>query len=316
MSLKLCIGPMSKLVVDAVLELDEKERNTIAFIPSRRQVEFSGGYVSNWTTKQFSDYVDKKVKIQRDHGGPGQGNNDDDGYESFEEDARCLDLIHVDPWKKYQNYDDGLDQTIESINHIYNLNPDIQFEVGTEESIRRFETEEFGKLLQDLKGNLDVEVFKAIKYGVVQSGVGLDLLNMKNTGEFSAKRLEEMNKICHNFGLLSKEHNGDYLTKQEIQQRFDLGLDTINIAPEFGQIETLCYIEALSDSDLKKFYDICYNSKRWEKWISTGETKDIKKLIQVCGHYVFANKDFISFKPNLDELVKEKIKSRVLSIIS
>ena len=139
---------------------------------------------------------------------------------------------------------------------------------------------------------------------------------MKNTGEFSAKRLEEMNRVCHNFGLLSKEHNGDYLTKQEIQQRFDLGLDTINIAPEFGQIETLCYIEALSNSDLKKFYDICYNSKRWEKWISTGETKDIKKLIQVCGHYVFANKDFISFKPNLDELVKEKIKSRVLSIIS
>ena len=29
--------------------------------------------------------------------------------------------------------------------------------------------------------------------------------------------------------------------------RFDLGLDSINIAPEFGQIETLCYLEAISD---------------------------------------------------------------------
>jgi hypothetical protein len=139
---------------------------------------------------------------------------------------------------------------------------------------------------------------------------------MRNTGKFSAGRLREMNKVCHDFDVLSKEHNADYLAKPEIEERSELGLDTINIAPEFGQIETLCYIEALSDSDLEKFYDICYNSKRWEKWISASDTKDIKKLIQVCGHYVFTNEEFISFKPNLDNLVKEKIKNRINLIIN
>ena len=39
---KFFIGPMSKEVVDVILEHDE---NIFAFIPSRRQVEFCGGYV-------------------------------------------------------------------------------------------------------------------------------------------------------------------------------------------------------------------------------------------------------------------------------
>ena len=56
---------MSKNVVDTILEL---ESNQIGFIPSRRQVDYSGGYVNNWTTKQFSEYVNGRVVIERDHG--------------------------------------------------------------------------------------------------------------------------------------------------------------------------------------------------------------------------------------------------------
>ena len=306
---------MSKCVVDAVLELDEERRQLVSFIPSRRQIEYSGGYVCNWTTNEFSSYVNNKVQIHRDHGGPGQGSNDDDGYKSFEEDTKYFDLIHVDPWAKYQDYDTGLKHTIESIHYIHHLNPNIKFEVGTEESIKRFEPDELRKLMEDLEKNLSADAYKNIKYCVVQSGVGLDLLNMKNTGKFSVDRLVEMNKICHDFNVLSKEHNADYLTKTQVKERSELGLDAINIAPEFGQIETLCYIQALSDSYLEKLYKICYNSKRWQKWICPEDAKNTKKLIQVCGHYVFTDNSFISFKPNLDDLVKEKIKDKINLIL-
>ena len=31
-------------------------------IPSRRQIEYNGGYVNNWSTKEFSDYIKKRSK--------------------------------------------------------------------------------------------------------------------------------------------------------------------------------------------------------------------------------------------------------------
>jgi hypothetical protein len=43
--------------------------------------------------------------------------------------------------------------------------------------------------------------------------------------------------------LISKEHNGDYISVSVIKEKFNLGLDSINIAPEFGLIETLTYLK-------------------------------------------------------------------------
>ena len=55
--IKFYIGPMSKNVVDAILEFTEETNNKIGFIPSRRQVDYNSGYVNNWTTKEFSKYI-------------------------------------------------------------------------------------------------------------------------------------------------------------------------------------------------------------------------------------------------------------------
>ena len=75
-----------------------------------------------------------------------------------------------------------------------------------------------------------------------------------------------MIKICQDFGVKSKEHNGDYLSLDEYKERFDLGLDSINIRPEFGQIETKCYLDEMGD-DIEDYFQICFDSKRWEKWV-------------------------------------------------
>ena len=306
---------MSKNVVDAVLELDKNQRNKIGFIPSRRQVERDGGYVNKWTTNEFANYVAGQVLIQRDHGGPGQGTNDDDGFESFAVDAVNLDIIHVDPWKKYQDYEAGLSKTIEYIEFINQINPEMLFEVGTEEAIRRFEEDEFEKLLFDLQDSLRPELYDKIEYAVVQSGVWIDLLYRENTGKFSIERLKNMSLAAHKYGLKSKEHNGDYLTPEEIQKRFDNGLDAINIAPEFGQIETECYLDHMESEQIEEFYKLCYDSDRWKKWVSIEELSGATQLISVCGHYVFAEEKFKEIRPQIDEAVKDKIKQRIAEIL-
>ena len=57
MNVKYFLGPMSKNVVDSVIDYNNTNGSTFGFIPSRRQVEYNGGYVNNWTNETFSKYV-------------------------------------------------------------------------------------------------------------------------------------------------------------------------------------------------------------------------------------------------------------------
>ena len=74
------VGPMSKNCVDASIELADQYSAPLLLIASRRQIDseqFGGGYVENWTSKQFSEYVinkdiNKNILLARDHGGPWQ----------------------------------------------------------------------------------------------------------------------------------------------------------------------------------------------------------------------------------------------------
>ena len=309
---------MSKNVVDSVKDFTNETGINIGFIPSRRQISYNGGYVNNWTTQKFREYS-KDSFIVRDHGGPGQGSVDDDGYESLIHDCRYFDVIHIDPWKKYASYDDGLSWTIDMINFCYERNENVLFEVATEQSIRNFTPGELKRLLGDLQNSLHSDKFENIKYCVIQSGTSLK--ENCNTGEYDKDRLVSMVSVVKDFGLLTKEHNGDYLPVDLIREKFDLGLDCINIAPEFGQIETKTYLRHIIDNQradlLYLYWDICYNSRKWEKWVDDSFDPVSKKidLINICGHYVLSNKDFI-YKikgqiPDIDKKIKENIVNKL-----
>jgi hypothetical protein len=320
---KYFIGPMSKNVVDTIIEFCNETGNKIGLIPSRRQVEWNGGYVNNWTTGNLTEYIKlrtDKITLQRDHSGPNQGQIDDFGYRSLLDDSGFLDLIHIDPWKKYSVFNEGLEWTIDMINYCYNINPNIQFEVGTEEAIRRFEPYELADLMHQLQSRLKPEVYNQIKYLVIQSGTSLKGTNQ--TGHYDSNRLKEMIDVCKQFNILSKEHNGDYIPVSIIKEKFDLGLDAINIAPEFGLIETQTYLDVIQRKDnwnenLNIFWKICFNSKKWEKWVDKefnpyGNQIDI---IKICGHYVLSYPEFLSkIKsqfPGIDEEIKNNIKNKL-----
>lgn len=312
---KYFIGPMSKNIVDAIVEFCNKTNNNIALIPSRRQVEWDGGYVNNWTTKEFSSYI-TTLPLQRDHAGPGQGISEDDGFKSITEDCKYMNLIHIDPWKVYPEYKDGLAWTILLLEHCYRQNPKIQFEVGTEEAIRRFTPDELDTLMKDLYAYVSPEIYRQIKYLVIQSGTSLKGNNQ--TGNYDSDRLKQMITVCKKHNILSKEHNGDYIPVSVIKEKFDLGLDAINIAPEFGLIETLTYLSEIKDDRLfERFWQICYDSKKWVKWVSPGFDPyyNREQLVKICGHYVLSYPKFISdIKsqfPGIDEKVKANVTKKL-----
>lgn len=309
---KYFVGPMTKNVVDSILEFSEETDNVIGFIPSRRQVEWDGGYVNNWTTKQFAEYVNGRLPIKRDHSGPGQGYTDDDGFESLKEDCKYLDYIHIDPWKKYPKYEDGLEWTVKMIEFCYDLNPNIQYEIGTEQAIREFDVDELDTLVSDINKRLPFQIFKKITHLVIQSGTSLK--GNVNTGEYNSERLEGMVEVSSKWGLISKEHNGDYIPTELIKEKMSAGLDSINIAPEFGLIETISYIE--SNIDIDKFWKICYDSNRWVKWVddSFDPINQKEDLIKICGHYVLSHPDFISIKPDIDDVIKQNVKKKLYEL--
>jgi D-tagatose-1,6-bisphosphate aldolase subunit GatZ/KbaZ len=310
--IKYFIGPMSLNITDAVIDFGE----TFGLIPSRRQVDHNGGYVNNWTTETFVKHVNGRVVIERDHAGASQGYVDDDGYASLKTDCENnIDIIHIDPWIKYSKYQEGLRECINNIEFCYSVNKHIKFEVATEEAIRKFGVASLNSFLSDLESKLLPEIFSAIEYVAIQSGVGLNLGKRFNTGNFNPKNMEQLIAICKQFGKKSKEHNGDYLSDQGYKARFDLGLDSINIAPEFGQLETLCYLDEMG-SEIEDFYQICYRSHRWKKWVSKDFIPEDNKreLIKICGHYVLSDSEFLTIKPDIDDKIAKVIKNKLRSL--
>ena len=156
-----------------------------------------------------------------------------------------------------------------------------------------------------------------IKYAVVQSGTGLDLSTRTNTGNFSSSRLSNFIKVVKHYNLLSKEHNGDYLIDSfDVKIRYAQGLDAINIAPEFGQIESDYYLNVCEGTELlEDLYQICYNSGKWKKWVKDVSKISKKQMIMICCHYVLSSEDFISkIKsnfPNSDKVIKKRITSQL-----
>ena len=154
------VGPMSVNCVDAAIELANEHEVPILLIASRRQIDaenFGGGYVNNWTTKDFARYVtdrDRKNKIllARDHGGPWQSNKEKDAnlnlkcaMESAKDSYRAdleagFQILHIDPSVDIHNRPD-VDEVLDRIFELYEfcwsqaqkMQKEVIFEIGTEE---------------------------------------------------------------------------------------------------------------------------------------------------------------------------------------
>ena len=222
-----------------------------------------------------------------------------------------MDAIHIDPWKKYPKFEEGLKWTIDQLNFCYNENPNLYFEIATEEAIRKFTFEEIDKLLYEVQNNIKKEIFDRILFCVIQSGTSLK--DGVNTGKYSNERLINMINVIKKYNKLSKEHNGDYMDKEIMISRFNTGLDSLNIAPELGVLETKIILNDLIDKNdtdnINLFYKLCYESGKWKKWVSGSFNPETNKhkLIEISGHYVFVEKKIQNLKKEINRLICEKL---------
>lgn len=315
MNCKLYIGCVSKNTIDSAIEYCNENNVNLGLIPSRRQVDFDGGYI-NFTNKGLYNYVKSKtdkIILERDHAGPSQGKILDDGLISLNDDCQYYDIIHIDPWKKYSSFEEGMLCTKFLIEKCLNNNKNIKFEISTEQSIKEFNLKELEKLIEECRDyNLE--------YVVIQSGTSLK--ENINTGIYSKEKLLSFLNLVQKYNFKSKEHNGDYINSSLIKEKFSLGLDAINIAPEFGLIETNCYLTYIQNNKklLDIFYKLCYDSGQWKKWVSKNfDINEKEKLIKICGHYILENNTFkeeISSKININSEIKERIKGKIGEILN
>ena len=333
----LCVGPMSKNCVDATIELADQYKSPLMLIASRRQIDseqFGGGYVENWTTKEFSDYVrsndiNKNIILARDHGGPWQNElektknmNLKDAMQSAKDSYRAdidagFQMLHIDPSIDI-HLKPNADQILERVYELYDFcwsyaqqkNQDIIFEIGTEEqSGSNNSKEELEYTLENMRKFCKNNKLPFPSFVVIQAGTRV--METKNIGSFDSPirvanelppeiQIPQMIDICNKYGILMKEHNTDYLSTDSLRWQPRLGIHAANVAPEFGVAETKAFIDILKEGGhinlVDEFIKISYESMKWKKWmLKDTDTNDTDRAI-IAGHYVFSSNEFIDLK--------------------
>ena len=340
------IGPMSKNCVDVVIDLVNDLNIPIMLIASRRQIEskkLGGGYVNNWSTEEFSKYVHQNDKNQniilcRDHGGPYQNENEnkqnlsyDDilnkAKESFRTDIMSnFKIIHIDPSENLIS-DLTLDEMLIRVFELYdfcysvalenNKQISIEISLGKEDggishlseieyAIKKIEN--FCKIKQ-----LPLPLFIVIKTGnhvLETKNIGIldDIIDGKDSEE--KNEIKKMIDFCNSKKIMIKEHNGDYLTDNSLKQHPKLGIHAINVAPEFGVIETKAILSWLEKNNLielkENFLEISYKSNKWEKWMIPNSTTTKNEKAIISGHYIFSLDEFVNLKNTILTKIEDK----------
>ncbi|TSK04494.1 MAG: tagatose-6-phosphate kinase [Geobacter sp.] len=341
------IGPMSVNCVDATIELANRHDIPLMLIASRRQIdsaEFGGGYVNNWTTSEFAEYVidhDKKGRIilARDHGGPWQSEKETASQMSLRramESAKLsyradidagFQILHIDP-SVDMHAKPGAEEIIERICELYEYcwcyaqktGKEIIFEVGTEEqsgSTNAIEDLEYS--LSHIQRFCHKEKIPPPSFVVIQTGTRVK--EMRNVGSFDSPirvagevaleiHLPKVIEVCKRFDVFIKEHNADYLSDESLQWHPRFGIHSANVAPEFGVAETKALLHLLEENHLHdlaaRFSDTVLASRKWEKWLLPDSTASNRERVEIAGHYLFAHPDVIEVKHAARKHMKEK----------
>ena len=341
------VGPMSKNCVDAAIELSNDFEVPIMLIASRRQIDsdqFGGGYVNNWSTPKYAEYVfskDKKGKIIlcRDHGGPWQSLvevNKNMGLkeamqsakDSYTEDIKSgFEILHIDPSIDIHTKP-SQEEILERVFELYEYcwiesekyKKEITFEVGTEEQSGMTNSqEELDYTLEKIRKFCKSNKLPIPLFVVIQSGT--KVLEMENVGSFDTPirkvneipveiQLPKVIEICHKHEVLMKEHNCDYLSDESLEWHPRLGIHASNVAPEFGVAESKALLKLLTENNLNSIKEeimkISYESKKWEKWLKTNSLKTDQEKSILCMHYVFSNPEV----KRLKEKAKKELESK------
>jgi len=313
---KLGFGPMSKEIIEILARHTKENNYPLMIIASRNQVDYVTGYVCTAAelAEQIKEYRNPNLLLCRDHCGP-YFSDLDRGLTIEDAMDRCMktisadiaagfDLIHIDVSRIKDNQ---LHHAKSLIEYALNLNPDIMLEFGSEDNT--------GIDINSSLARIDVQLgflnpYKNnVKFFVSQTG---SLTKDGQAGTFDVARNKEVGEQIRAAGFLFKEHNADYFTAEDIQQRIDAGLDSLNIAPQLGVIQTTL-LKQFAPTDLwTTFSDLVYSQNYWQRWVPEGITdKDI--AVNVSGHYLFSSQTYKDIIAGIDY---DKFKSQLAKQIT
>jgi hypothetical protein len=339
---------MSRNVVDAIIAYANRLKVPIPIIASRRQIdaeEFGGGYVNNWNSQTFAEYISARDKgyihICRDHGGPWQGAGEMNlprelamqrAKAALRDDLLCgFNILHLDPSLHSSNQTEK--DVLEMLFELYafvcdtarSLGRRIEIEVGAEQQSGRYsDAHELVSFLRAISQFCEQENYQKPLFCVVQTGTLVK--EMRNVGLTEGRRnesldqryaVDSMEKLVRHLvdlawisGVFVKEHNGDYLSDGSMSLRRRLGVGGVNIAPELGVFESkllvgLC-IELNQQQILDELLGIFYRSNKWEKWLGEeSQASDFERAI-IAGHYTFATSEFAESKARLQHVATQR----------
>lgn len=300
---------MSREIIEILARHTKDNNYPLMIIASRNQVDYATGYVCTTAelAEQVKQYKNTNLLLCRDHCGP-YFSDLDKGLSIEDAIGRCMktiaaditagfDLIHVDVSRINDNQLDYAKQLIE---YALSLNPDIKLEFGSEDntaididsSIGRIESQL--QFLTPCKNN--------VVFFVSQTG---SLTKDGQAGNFDVERNRAIGEQIRAAGFMFKEHNADYFTEEDIQQRIEAGVDSLNIAPQLGVMQT-ALLKEFAPADLwNTFADLVYNQNYWQRWVPEGVT-DLDVAVSVSGHYLFSSQ---TYKDIISRIDYDKFKS-------
>ena len=338
------VGPMSKNCIDASIEISNEHDVPLMLIASRRQIDSTqsgGGYVNNWTTEKFSEYVkthdkNKNIILCRDHGGPWQNDyekNDkldlaeamESAKKSFLTDIKSdFQIIHIDPtidiYSKIST-----EQIFERVFDLYEycntvskkLNKKIVFEISLGKEDGGFDSyEEIENIISKMESFCSKMNFPLPYFLVVRTGN--HVMEQQNVGSFESIFLDKKQttyktnllkiiELCNKHQIMVKEHNTDYLSDKALQIHPEIGIHAANVAPEFAVVETRAFLSLLKknqlEAELEKFIEISYSSKKWEKWMLDNSRLGKQEKAIISGHYIFGKNEFIELKNDIENKI-------------
>jgi hypothetical protein len=302
---KLGFGPMSQDITEILARYTKEHAYPLMIIASRNQVDYNSGYVC--TSKELVDLVEEfdnpNLLICRDHCGPYFGDKDI-GLPIEECIAMCMetikndissgfDLIHIDVSRIKSNH---LTYGKDLIEYAISLNPNIMLEFGSENNTGIDVSSSIGRIEEQL---VFLQQYKKnVKFFVTQTG---SLTKCGQEGTFSLVDNTNVAKQIHDAGFLFKEHNADYFNKADLLDRRKAGVDSLNIAPQLGTIQTAILKEFSPANLWNKFSNVVYSANKWQRWVTDPKHATKNQAVDVSGHYCFNSNEYKEIVNNIDK---------------
>lgn len=300
-------GPMSPEIVAALAEWTIQRDRPLMLIASRSQVDTSevgGGYVMD--TSELGTLTRNlnapKLQLCRDHCGPFLSKRDE-GLSLEDALERCkmtiaadlaagFGLIHIDA---SQCGEHEREVASELIDFVLNQEQSVEFEYGSEDNI--------GVAVSAQKYEEDLRfVCELIQPRFVVGQTGSLVRQARQAGTFDVEHARALAAMAETFGTRLKEHNADYLERDEIDLRRKAGVHALNIAPQLGVAQTVTTAFAAHSLGLHDewddFRDVVLQGGNWSKW----GARTLTEMVATGGHYHFNSPEYQAL---LDKLSRE-----------